>query len=66
MKSSAEIGTVVGPNAYEEYLAARECEHNEPGKRDFWTVSSAEMVAVFTVDEPRSTTEIRLRRAIKR
>ena len=71
MRSTAEVGTVVGPNAFQELLVAKPCTHqvddaNE--RRDFWTSTTEDRDFVLAKDEtgayvnsPRSITEFHMR-----
>jgi hypothetical protein len=67
MKSAAEPGTIVGPNAFDEMLVARSCTHEQylfvelERRRDFWTATAEEVNAVKHPEHsPRSLVEIKL------
>jgi len=70
MRSSAELGTIVGPNGYGELLVARPCLHDDKPdrdeRRDFWTSSRAIVdIALEPDHSPRSMTEINMRGGLK-
>ena len=55
----ADLGTILGPNSFGEYLVARECTH-EKSLACLWTATKEDFQAMYARGTAQSVTEHKL------